>query len=97
MGAIIGLVVALIMLGGRFLQARRGTGLPGQLLGALTGRGPMTLAELMAAVGSSGFFGRGRVLQSLAALQQAGKIRMIGAPPGTPHLKKHDVVRYERV
>ncbi len=96
-GLIVGVVIALLFAGGRYLQARRGSGLPGELLAALAGRGPMTVAELVAAVGGKGILGRGRVLQALAALQQAGRVRLLDAPPGTPRLQKHHLVRYERV
>lgn len=94
-GAIIGVIVAISIMLVNQRRARQGTGLPGEVEAALRRLGPSTLAEVAAAVGKSSFFGRGSVVQALAALQTTGRVRVIDAPPGTPQLKKVDVVRYE--
>jgi hypothetical protein len=96
-GALIGLVVALVMM---FLQrrnAKKGTGIAGDLDRVLAERGALTLQEAAAAVGKDTFMGRGEVAQSLNALSSVGKVRILPAPDGTPQLKKVDLIRYERI
>jgi hypothetical protein len=94
-GAIIGFVVAVVMIVINKSKARSGTGLPGQVEAAMQGAGPLTLAQVAAKVGKDSFLGRGKVAQALGALQSIGKIRMNPAPAGTPQLKKVDVITYE--
>lgn len=96
-GAIIGCVVALVMLVMNKSKAKSGTGLPGQVEQVLRGGGPMTLKQVAARVGKDSFMGRGDVAQALAALQSVGKIKSNPAPEGTPQLKKVDFITYESV
>ncbi len=95
-GIIIGVVVAITLGLVNQRNARKGTGLPGQVEHALRTRGPATLRELAGAVGKDTFLGRGDVSQALAALQATRKVRMIPAPPGTPGTKA-ETTRYELI
>ncbi|MBL9017796.1 MAG: hypothetical protein JNL83_26655 [Myxococcales bacterium] len=94
-GAIIGLVVAVVMIAVNKSKAAAGTGLPGKVEAAMRGAGPLTLAQVAAKVGMDTFLGRGKVAQALGALQSIGKIKVNPAPEGTPQLKKVDVITYE--
>lgn len=96
-GAIIGCVVAVIMIVVNKSKARSGTGLPGEVEAALRGAGPLTLAQIAAKVGKDSFMGRGKVAQALGALHSIGKVKTNPAPEGTPQLKKVDVITYEIV
>lgn len=96
-GAIIGLIVALVMMLMNRQKAQKGTGLPGQLEQVLAQRGSLTLAEAADAVGKNTFMGRGEVAQALNALSSVNKVRIIPAPDGTPQLKKVELIRYERI
>ena len=94
-GAIIGLVVAVVMIAVNKSRAVSGTGLPGKIEAAMRGAGPLTLAQVAAKVGMDTFLGRGKVAQALGALHSIGKVKMNPAPEGTPQLKKVDVITYE--
>ena len=94
-GAIIGCVVAVVMIVMNQSKARSGTGLPGKVETMLRGAGPMTLAQIAARVGMDSFMGRGKVAQALGALHGVGKVKMTPAPEGTPQLKKVDLITYE--
>lgn len=96
-GAIIGLVVALVMVFVQRRGAKQGTGLAGELEAALAERGALTLAEAAEAVSKNSFTGRGKVVQSLNALVAVGKVQILPAPDGTPQMKKVDFIRYEAV
>ena len=96
-GIIIGVVVAFTLALVNQRNAKKGTGLPGQVEQALRARGASTLKEIAVAVGKDSFFGRGEVSQALGALHSTGKARVIPAPPGTPQLKKVDVIKYELI
>jgi len=96
-GAIIGCVVAVVIMVMNKSKATKGTGLPGQIEQALQGKGPMTLKQIGALVGKDSFMGRGQVVQSLAALESIGKVKTNLAPEGTPQLKKVDFITYELV
>lgn len=96
-GAIIGCVVALVIMMMNRSKAKQGTGLPGQLEQTLRGKEPMTLKQIAALIGKDTFMGRGEVAQALAALQSIGKVRTTPAPAGTPQLKKVDFITYEVV
>lgn len=96
-GAIIGCVVALVIMVINKSKATKGTGLPGQIEQALQAKGPMTLQQIGALVGKDSFMGRGQVAQALAALQSIGKVKTTPAPEGTPQLKKVDFITYELV
>lgn len=96
-GALIGLVVALVMMFIHRRNAKNGTGLAGQLERALAERNALTLHEAAEAVGKNTFFGRGEVAQALNGLLSVNKVRVIPAPEGTPQLKKVDFIRYERI
>ena len=78
-------------------KAEKGTGLPGKIQEALRGREPMTLKQVADLVGKNTFFGRGEVVQALAALQNVGKVRTNQAPAGTPQMKKVDFITYQVV
>jgi hypothetical protein len=94
-GAIIGCVVALVMIAMNKSKAKSGTGLPGQIETMLRGAGPLTLAQVAAKVGMDSFLARGKVAQALGALHSVGKVKMTPAPEGTPQLKKVDFITYE--
>ncbi len=94
-GAIIGCVVAVVMMVINKSKASSGTGLPGQIEALLRSSGPLTLKQVAAGVGKDSFMGRGGVVQALAALQSVGKVKVNPAPDGTPQLKKVDVITYE--
>lgn len=96
-GAIIGCVVAVVIMFMNKSKATKGTGLPGQIEQALQGKGPLTLKQVGALVGKDSFMGRGEVAQALAALQSIGKVKTNPAPDGTPQLKKVDFITYELV
>jgi hypothetical protein len=96
-GAIIGCVVALVIMAMNKGKAKQGTGLPGQVEQALQDKGPLTLKQVGALVGRDSFMGRGQVAQALAALQSIGKVKTNPAPEGTPQLKKVDFITYELV
>lgn len=96
-GAIIGCVVAIVIMMMNKSKAKSGTGLPGKVEEVLRGGGPMTLKQVAARVGKDSFMGRGDVAQALAALQSVGKIKTNPAPDGTPQLKKVDFTTYESV
>jgi hypothetical protein len=96
-GIIVGITVTLALGLLNYRNAKKGTGLPGKVELALRTHGAMTLKEIATAVGKRSFFGRGEVAQALGGLSQAGKVRTIDAPPGTPQLQKVDVVKYELV
>lgn len=94
-GAIIGCVVALVMMAMNKSKAKAGTGLPGQIEQVLRDKGPMTLKQISVAVGKDSFMGRGSVAQALGGLGSIGKLRTNPAPDGTPQLKKVDFITYE--
>lgn len=94
-GALIGLVVAIVMLLWNRMQASRGAGLAGEIEQAMRGRGALTLAEVAAAVKRDSFMGRGQVVQALGGLLSVGKVVQHDAPPGTPQLEKVNHIRYE--
>ena len=94
-GAIIGCVVALVIMAMNKSKAKAGTGLPGQIEQILRDKGPMTLKQVSVAVGKDSFMGRGSCAQALAGLQSAGKLRTNLALEGTPQLKKVDFITYE--
>lgn len=94
-GAIIGCVVAVIMIIVNQSKAKSGTGLPGQIEAAMRGAGPMTLSQVATKMGMDTFTGRGKVVQALSALHGVGKLKMTPAPAGTPQLKKVDFITYE--
>ncbi|MBA3456847.1 MAG: hypothetical protein H0T42_27405 [Deltaproteobacteria bacterium] len=94
-GAIIGCVVALVIMAMNRSKAKQGTGLPGQLEQLMRTKGPLTLAQIAALVGKDTFMGRGSVAQALAGLAGVGKVRTTPAPAGTPQLKKVDFITYE--
>ncbi len=96
-GALIGLIVALVMAFMQRQNAKKGTGLAGQLEQTLAQGSSLTLAEVAAAVGKDTFMGRGEVAQALNALASVNKVRIIPAPEGTPQLKKVELIRYERI
>lgn len=96
-GAIIGLIVALVMMYINKRNARNGTGIAGELERALAERGALTLKEAAAAIGKDTTFGRGSVAQALAGLSSVGKVRTLPAPEGTPRLQKVNHIRYERI
>ena len=96
-GAVIGVVVALVMMMVTRSKAKAGTGFPGQVEQAMRGKGPLNLKAISVLVGKDSFMGRGSVAQALAGLQSAGKIKMTPAPPGTPQLEKVDAIKYEVV
>jgi hypothetical protein len=96
-GAIIGCVVAVVIMMMNRSKAKQGTGLPGQIETTLRGKEPLTLKQIAAMVGKDTFLGRGEVVQALAALQSLGKVRTNPAPAGTPQLKKVDFITYEVV
>lgn len=94
-GAVIGVVVALIMILQSRHQAKRGSGLPGEIERAMQGKGSLNLLEIAKLVGRESFWRRGYVAQAVEALVKTGKLRMIPAPPGTPQLQKVNVIKYE--
>jgi len=94
-GAIIGCVVAVVMIVVNQGKAKAGTGLPGQIEAAMRGAGPLTLTQVAQKMGMDTFTGRGKVGQALGALQSVGKLKMTPAPEGTPQLKKVDFITYE--
>ncbi len=96
-GALIGLIVAVVMMFMQRRNAKNGTGIAGNLERVLAERGALTLSEAATAVGKGSFMGRGEVAQALNALSSVGKVRIIQAPEGTPQLQKVDHIRYERV
>lgn len=96
-GALIGCVVAIVMIIANKSKAKSGTGLPGKVEAALRGAGPLTLAQVAAKVGMDTFMGRGNVAQALGALHSVGKVKTTPAPEGTPQLKKVDFITYESV
>ncbi len=96
-GAIIGIIVAVIMMLWHRRNAQQGTGLAGTIEQAMLGRGPLTLAEVAQSVSRDSFLGRGQVAQALNALASVQKVQIHQAPEGTPQLKKVDFIRYERV
>ncbi len=96
-GAIIGGVVAVLMIVINKGKAKAGTGLPGQIEALLASSEPLTLQQVAARVGLDTFLGRGKVAQALGALHSVGKVKISPAPEGTPQLKKVDVITYEAV
>lgn len=96
-GAVIGLIVALVMVFVQRRGAKQGTGLAGELEVILAKGGALTLAEVAEAAGKNSFAGRGKVAQSLNALESVGKVRILPAPDGTPQMKKVDFIRYEAI
>lgn len=96
-GAIIGIIVAVVMIFIQRRNAKAGTGLAGEVERALASGSALTLHEVAEAVGKNSFLGRGQVAQNLNALSMVGKVRIIQAPEGTPQLQKVNHIRYERV
>lgn len=96
-GALIGLLTAMAMIFWHRRNAKLGTGLAGEIDRALADGSALTLAEVMARVGKSGFWGRGQVVQALGGLTGIQKVKVLPAPEGTPQLKKVDFIRYQRV
>ena len=96
-GALIGMVTALAMIYWHRRNAKLGTGVAGEIERALSDGAALTLAEVMARVGKSGFFARGQVAQALGGLTGVQKVKVIPAPEGTPQLKKVDFIPYQRV
>lgn len=96
-GALIGVVVAVVMMAINRSKAKAGTGFPGQVEQALRGKPAMTLRDISVLVGKDSFMGRGKVAQALAGLQSAGKIKTTPAPQGTPQLEKVNAIKYEVV
>jgi hypothetical protein len=97
-GALIGLTVALAMMGYNYFAARNGSGMAGDIAKLLAGKaGGMTLPELAQALGGDTLFRRGRVVQALTGLTQAGKVRVHQAPEGTRQLEKVNHIRYELI
>lgn len=93
-GAVIGIVVSLVMIMQMRSKAKTGTGLPGDIERAMRGKDPLNLSEIAKLVGKDTFLGRGSVLQAIAALENAGKVRTIHAPPDTAQLDKVKVTKY---
>ena len=96
-GALIGAVVAVVVIAVNINRAKAGTGLPGQIEQALRGKPAMNLKEISVLVGRDSFMGRGKVVQALAGLQSAGKVKVTKAPPGTRQLDKVNHIKYEVV
>jgi hypothetical protein len=96
-GALIGVVVAVVMMAINRSKAKSGTGFPGQVEQAMRGKPPMNLKDISVLVGRDSFMGRGKVVQALAGLQSAGKVKMTPAPVGTPQLEKVHAIKYEVV
>src|SRR6478609_2451357 len=96
-GIVIAVVVTVVLGAMNQSKAKKGTGLPGQIEQTMRGKEPMNLKQIAAAVGKDSFFGRGEVVQAIAALQNIGKVRTNQAPPGTPQLKKVDFITYQLV
>ncbi len=98
-GALIGAVVAVVVVFGRMVVDRRhaknGTGLPGQVERALRGKPALRLGEIAELVGMRTLAGRGKVAQALNALKAAGKIRIHAAPAGTPIRERERLTTYE--
>jgi hypothetical protein len=98
-GAVIGAAVALVVVFARTLANRRhaknGTGLPGQVEQALRGKPALTQHEIAGLVGHRTAAGRGKVVQALAALSAAGKVRIHKAPPGTAFREVAKLTTYE--
>lgn len=97
-GALIGLTVALAMMGYNYFAARSGSGLPGEVAALLAGKaGGMTMPEIAKALGRESLLRRGSVVQALGGLTQAGKVKVHQAPEGTPQLEKVNHIRYELI
>ena len=96
-GALIGVVVAVAMMAINRSKAKSGTGLPGKIEQAMRGKGAMSLKDISVLMGLDSFMGRGKVVQALAGLQSANKVKMTPAPPGTKQLEKVHHIRYEVV
>ncbi len=96
-GALIGVIVAVAMMAINRSKAKSGTGLPGKIEQAMRGKGGMNLKDISALMGLDSFMGRGKVVQALAGLQSAGKVKMTPAPAGTRQLEKVQHIKYEVV
>lgn len=87
-----GVVIAMIIV--FVLQSRRNAKLISQLEPKLRERGPLTLPELEEALGSKGFYKRGKIVLALNDAISAGRLEAVPAPPGTPQLQKVKHIRY---
>ena len=96
-GAIIGCVVALVIMFMNTRKAKSGTGLPGQIEQALQGKGPQTLREIGSLVGKDSFMGRDRSRRRSRRCRASARSRRTRPPTGTPQLKKVDFITYELV
>ncbi|CAN5648603.1 hypothetical protein BH11MYX1_BH11MYX1_21430 [soil metagenome] len=100
-GAIIGAVVAVIVVFAKTLadrrHAKRGTGLPGRVEQALRGKPALNQKAIAERVGLRTLAGRGKVVQALNALSAAGKVRTQKAPPGTPLHQIAELTTYEAI
>jgi|HubBroStandDraft_6_1064221.scaffolds.fasta_scaffold440520_2 hypothetical protein len=75
-------------------QSKKNADLAARIVPALTERGPLTLPVLAEALGMGSFMGRGKVVLALNDMVAQGRVEIIDAPPGTPQLKKVDVIQY---
>jgi hypothetical protein len=86
-------VAAGVLISGR-LQKKKNQQMATAIEPALRERGPLTLLELVEAVGLKGFSARGKVAMSLNDLAAQGKVEIVPAPEGTPQLQKVNFIKY---
>lgn len=89
----IGVAIGLVIHQAR--QSKKNANLAEKIIPLLTARGPLTLPILAEALGMGGFMGRGKVVLALNDMASQGKLEIVDAPPGTPQLKKVDVIQYK--
>jgi hypothetical protein len=90
----IGVIAGTSVLVGTLIARKRGEKLAPTVLPVLRDKGPMTIPELMAALGLEGMNARGKVVLALDSLVRTKQVAEGPVPPGTPQLDKIKVRKY---
>ena len=90
----IGLIAGGSVFVGTLIARKRGERQALAVLPVLREHGPMTIPELMAALGLDGINARGKVVLAIDSLVRAKQVAEGTVPPGTPQLDKIKVRKY---
>jgi predicted transcriptional regulator len=91
MGAIIGAVVGTVTV---IVNQQQAKTLALRVLPMLRERGPMTVPEVVTALGMKGMNAQGKVAITLAHLVKTGQVLEQPVPPGTKRLEKIKIRKY---
>jgi hypothetical protein len=82
---------------GVLIARLRGQKAAGDVLPLLQQRGPLTIPELMTAMGLSGMTAQSKIVFALDSLVRSGKVLEGDVPPGTAQMQKIKVRKYRAV